>query len=44
MDTGELFGAVWACILEFEVSLVDMPHYAFFLHLSKAPDPAARGL
>ena len=41
---GELFRAVWACILEFEVSLVDMPHDTFFLHLSKAPDPAAHGL
>ena len=24
MDAGELFGAIWACMLEFEVSLFDV--------------------
>ena len=44
MEAGELFGAVWACMLEFEVLLVDVSHYGLCLHLSEATDPAAHDL
>ena len=44
MDAGELFGAVWAWIPDFEVFLVDVSHQALFLHPSKATVPAAHDL
>ena len=44
IEAGELFEAVWAFILESEVSLVEVSHQAVFLHLSKATIPAAHEL
>ena len=39
IEAGELFGTVRACMSHFEVLLNNVPHQAFFLHLSEAMDP-----
>lgn len=41
---GELLGAVWAGIPQFEVFLVDVSHQALFLQLSSATNPVAPDL